>query len=91
MEQTFARYLHGSLGWVSALESGPAGIKRVHLVFGGTNKLETGRERDLFRGSEPVSVLRILEVEGEGRFVVAEVVSSVPGSEPRRGDIVAAD
>ena len=71
VEQTFARYLHGSLGWVSALESGPAGIKRVHLVFGGTNKLETGRERDLFRGSEPVSVLRILEVEGEGRFVVA--------------------
>ncbi len=86
-ERTFAPYLRPRWGWVRDVVGGAEGSQRVRIVFGGPTPLKVGHERDLYRSDVPVATVRVIELERDGAVVLAEVVSHLPGSAPRPGDI----
>lgn len=90
-ESRFAPYLTPRWGWIDAVDRGEAGVRRVRVVFGGPTRLQLGRERDLWRGDRLVGTARVEEIEGDGRYVVADMVSHVPWTEPRVGDVTTSD
>lgn len=89
--RTLTPYLSSRWGWVDALVGGPRGVERVRMRFGRGPPLQDGQEIRLWRGDIPIAEIRVVDIDRDTGVVLADVLSTLPGGEPRVGDIATSD